>query len=459
MKPLISTFLLVAVLLVTSATVPIWAQNDGEGTKAAQKIKDAIDVKNTNGTAEEELKKKLKELADKIGEEHPDDADEVKKRFQEEAKKIRDRDTKGKDYGIKNNKELVKWLNELLEKLQDKGLVSVPPNLKESGLVAMATGTGRTTGHIANLTLENKTNKPINASIGPFYIPSSGQYQPYIVPYLLDVTVLPNEKKEIPVEGFCTDIHSPPVPQNSGMPDVNTWIDVKPGTGAANRPPDTNKGWKPMDITPATGNARAVILGTDQPLNYTIDQKQYPQEAAPLLFDAFNRIDAAYDDMLQKGRINTPFKSNPEKEKQSVIQQTFWIYAAALTGVAYKAADFAKNTREQFEKSTAKKYDAVSAEQKKDLDKGVASFWETFNAVGVEAKVLYLSEDEEVDYDKIEKADKLPKQIRPGYDRYAAERALGSTHEKALEKAFSSKDAQKRWAEIFKKIYKKEGGK
>lgn len=76
---------------------------------------------------------------------------------------------------------------------------------------------------------------------------------------------------------------------------------------------------------------------------------------------------------------------------------------------------------------------------------------------GAQANLLLLNDDDkEVDYDKITKRDELPKLIIPGYDRYTTERALnGLSHEEAMKKAFSSERAQKRWSEVFKRIYGK----
>ncbi len=76
---------------------------------------------------------------------------------------------------------------------------------------------------------------------------------------------------------------------------------------------------------------------------------------------------------------------------------------------------------------------------------------------GVQANLLLLdADDDEVDYDKITKRDELPKLIIPGYDRYTTEREInGLSHEKAMKKAFSSERAQKRWSEVFKRIYGK----
>jgi hypothetical protein len=88
------------------------------------------------------------------------------------------------------------------------------------------------------------------------------------------------------------------------------------------------------------------------------------------------------------GLINTPFANNKDKERESVIQQTFWMYSAGLSGHAYTKNDFENNTIKQFETTTGKNYGDIAQNQKDQVDKGVDDFWNTFSAVGVEAKIL-----------------------------------------------------------------------
>lgn len=337
-----------------------------------------------------------------------------------------------------------------------------------AGLDLTARGTGRTTGHIATLTVSNLSDKPITAELGPFFIPTFNKYQPYIVPAPAPVNVPPFTTINIPLTGFCADIHRPPVPEGEAMPPIQSW--VKPAPLASTWTPSPDKGWTPLPadfcISPATGQASALncllpaIPGADTPLSHSINPNQHPEEAAPLLMEGISRITAAYDNMRKEGLIATPFSQNMEKERESVIQQTFWIYCAGLTGQEYKVEDFRQNTIKQFESSTGRDFEKAPADVRQNIDQGVDDFWNTFQAVGVEAKVLAMNldadEDEDVDYDKIEKREQLPKLIIPGYDRYTTERAInGKSHEEAMKKAFSSDKARKRWSEVFKRIYGK----
>ena len=47
-------------------------------------------------------------------------------------------------------------------------------------LKVLATGTGQTTGHIANLSITNTTQSTIIINSQTCYIPSDGKYQPYV---------------------------------------------------------------------------------------------------------------------------------------------------------------------------------------------------------------------------------------------------------------------------------------
>lgn len=262
-----------------------------------------------------------------------------------------------------------------------------------TGIKAKVTGTGRTTGHIADLKLTNGTEEEYQTSLGPFYIPSSGQYQPYIVPAQINVTVPPDATINIPMKGYCTDIHKPPVGSGEDLPPVTSWI--IPGVITDQWEPDENDGWIPKIITvpPSEGkgenldNIVTLIPGTAQPLTHTIDQYKYPGATAPVLLKSINLIATAFDSLKNSTNFLTPFSGNPEKERESVIQQTFWIFASGISGDEYNKEQFEAKMTGQFENQTGKSIDMIPKETKEKFDQGVDDFWNTFNLVGAEAKV------------------------------------------------------------------------
>lgn len=288
-----------------------------------------------------------------------------------------------------------------------------------------AKGTGRTTGHIADLTITNKNDFKVEVNFGPYFIPSSGQFQPYIVPAIPNTNVPPNGTVTIPVEGYCTDIHQAPVPSGVSLPGMNEWVRIGnpitetppniviPATRVApplpeNWKPTLIEGWKPLErgkemkleisgvdekIPIRIRNLTPNIIeltepGKDTPLGHTLNPQTDPQVAAPFLFEGYKRIELKVIELQNQGAIQTPFSSQPEKERESIIQQTFWIFTAALEGKPYSIIDFTHKTVEQYENTTHKEFVNLPEEQQDQLAEGIEQFWGTFEAVGVQAKVI-----------------------------------------------------------------------
>jgi hypothetical protein len=279
-----------------------------------------------------------------------------------------------------------------------------------------ATGTGRTTGHIADLTVSNPTDQPVQVHIGNqnAFIPSAGGYQPYIVPYIPVISLQPGETKSIPIIGYCTDIRMPPVPSGVGMPAPGSWFTVPSSTSTPSSPgdvvvptyltlsiPDATElvgSLNSVATTPSSQNADCMdvfippgplIPGTNQPFPSVFGGQSIPEVSAPIMFDALNRITHQYDTLKAQGTITTPFSGNPEKEREAVIQQTFWIYSALIGGEKkYTKEDFTENTVRQFEQNTGMNFDSITTQQQDRVNAGVDDFWNTFEAVGVAAKIL-----------------------------------------------------------------------
>lgn len=222
-----------------------------------------------------------------------------------------------------------------------------------------ATGTGKTTGDIVALTIYNPTDKEVKESFGPYYIPSEGQYQPYLTMKSGPVTVPPGKTIHITLQGFCADITKPPAGEKDIFKPITTWIKA-----------DQN------------------ITAPVPPFKTTINPDTNPEQAAPYLLKALEEISKAYDKLSKEGKITTPFSGNPEKEREAVIQQTFWIYTSEMRQKPYTKEQFSTRTYEQFEQKNSINPSTLPNDQKEKIDKGIDDFWNTFQAVGTEAKVL-----------------------------------------------------------------------
>lgn len=277
-------------------------------------------------------------------------------------------------------------------------------------------GTGQTTGHIANINVQNNSKEPLQIKSQVFYIPSGGTYQPYIGHIPPGITVPANSVTTIPVEGFCTDVTKPAVPSGTAMPPLKEWIPVdhpnwlgnpvpgmgkpvegqpfvvvdvtplKPFTPGSIPGITSNPGFKPIPTTP--GDNIITWPGTDNPVGGTFSPNPKPDAIAPVLIEALDRIAHAYDIERETNNNMTPLASDPEREREAVIQQTFWIYSSILSGKKYEKKDFEGRVYDQFSNTTGISVSSLPKEQKEEIDAGIADFWNTFQAVGVEAKVI-----------------------------------------------------------------------
>ena len=278
-------------------------------------------------------------------------------------------------------------------------------NVQAQSLKITATGTGLTTGHIANLSITNTTGSTVKVNPQTCYIPSDGKYQPYVA--TIPGTSVPPGTSYIQVEGYCANVYVHPVPDGNPMPLVSNWIPVmqpginipKGGTNILTTP--EMPAFKPEYIpglvqspgyTPFPTNASTPIMtiwpNTNTPFAGTIDPASHPKPFAPVLIEAVNRITKAFDGQKQAGNVNTPFSSEPEKEREAIIQQTFWIYTAAITGMQYQKEQFREKVIKQFEDNSDTKADNLSKEDRDKLENGIDVFWNTFMNISIEAKVL-----------------------------------------------------------------------
>ena len=269
---------------------------------------------------------------------------------------------------------------------------------QNSNLKIKVYGTGNTTGHIANMKIVNNTKNPVPFTMDNYYIPSDGKHQGYIIPMNEDPDLMINPgETTIPLNGFCTDIRKPPVGDGDDFLPFTEWIPQKQ-LKPAPKPGDfiDESVFKPKEEVPAPdalnpAEANAIELtypGTKTKFPYKIDIDKHPKDAAPLLFEAINRITEAFDSLILIDEINTPFSNNPKKEKESVIQQSFWIYTSVLTGDPYEKRDFELKMKEQFKNATGNDIERADTVVKNQFNDGINRFWDTFELVGSNAKVI-----------------------------------------------------------------------
>ncbi len=272
-----------------------------------------------------------------------------------------------------------------------------------------ASGTGKTTGHIADLHVRNDDNHPIDVLPQTFFIPSDGKHQPYVARIPDLVTIPPSTSVTIPISGYCADVRTPPVGSGEPMIPVSDWIPVgdmpHPTTTPAGIPvtinninplPDFSPEMIPSITSspvykPKSDNTSTYIPtwpGTVTRVNGVIPTHQKLDVIAPVLVSALKNIEEAAVTIISKDEYKTPFHADSALNYSSCVQQTFWIFTAAISGEDYKQQEFAENVYKQFKSNTNISVERLTKEQKENLDNGINQFWNTFTAIGIEAKVL-----------------------------------------------------------------------
>lgn len=241
-----------------------------------------------------------------------------------------------------------------------------------------ATGTGRTTGHIANLSLSNDSDAPVALPALAFFIPSGGKYQAYVGRIEPGQILPPGTGSTVEVRGFCATVRRPPVPAEAPIPPAETW---QVATGEF------------TDFTFPAGTpfrqpGRALIPGSNDALPGAVSIDREPGTAAPLLLAAVQHIEQAAARLQQSGELQTPFSANPEREREAVIQQTFWMFAAELENDPYTQEEFTRVLEAQYETGTGVALADAPEQDRERIKQGSDDFWAAFELVGVEAKVL-----------------------------------------------------------------------
>ena len=305
------------------------------------------------------------------------------------------------------------------------------------------TGTGETTGIIAHLNFRNLTDEDIFINIPPVFIPSDGRHQSYIVPLPGTVTLpsgtttSPAPDIIFPIEGYCADVNLPPVPLGGTVITPDNWvqprlnnfdqdgfnpkiigediggelIDLYVGEGSGGQPVivspfdgilPTNP--LPLDVQDLILEPRSISTPTDSPdpesdiivdpvfeeveiPRIIIDPTVQPELFADLALDAVLKITDAVDELIAEDVLETPLSGRAD-ERETIIQQTFWIYTSALKGTSYEYDDFREILIDQFNEVTGMNPDEAPESIQEEFESGAGSMWDAFVFVGEQAKVV-----------------------------------------------------------------------
>jgi hypothetical protein len=239
---------------------------------------------------------------------------------------------------------LRKAMEDLLKKLAKYGLVANVPFspgegmglaalVRDGKVAASATPTGETIGHVADVVLSNKTDQILDVVIpATVLVSASGKTQDFGIPSPTRVALKPGETAKVPMEGICTQAHRPP--------------------GGAEM-------------------AGGLMIADPEDAGFA--------KYRPELICTQAVVETA-EGLEESGQIHTPFHNDPQKELQTVEQQTIW--------AANPSHDGKNTTKEDMAKKVYEQTGATTDEQKKALQPGIDSIWSAVQLTGAKAKVF-----------------------------------------------------------------------
>lgn len=245
----------------------------------------------------------------------------------------------------------------------------------EQEVMMRAVGTGRTTGHIADLFIMNTSDREIEMEIGPMFIPGKDNTQGYLIEGGYTVKAPPMHDLSFPLFGYCTHIDRPPAQSGTSLPPVSEWISWMEGAPI----PALGTTLPSSFLRRAAGESFLTWPGTAVPFEYTLNFNDNPRDGVRLLVHFIASITQTTDLLIKEGSMQL---SDPERE--AIIQQTFWMFTSQLEGKNYNLSQFQQLYFNLWRESKNVAEEVVPSE----INSDVTEMWASISLVGEQAKVL-----------------------------------------------------------------------
>ena len=287
------------------------------------------------------------------------------------------------------------------------------PTHPEVAQTVKVTGTGRTTGHIADLSITNPLDHAVTVQIGTgdYYIMiNDGQSQvaPQIPPFVLQ----PGETRVIQIDdGLCADISEMVLENGSEYPGPTEWVSLPDPSGTIPGDGDPNYVYIPtassMPLTevvslltslapgtPASGTPcidgslydQPLIPGTTTPIPAEFHPDEYPGVGVTLVLNHYSNVVESYQVLKDEGNINTVMSGNPDQEKITVSQWALQRYDRSLEGKHIEEDHFISVSLDEIEQNTGKEFSEFTSPQQDQLTEGLDGVWDAFSGVGAHTK-------------------------------------------------------------------------
>jgi len=223
-----------------------------------------------------------------------------------------------------NNKLLSTIL--LILAVLSNNLLLLANNFNEDDWQFVSTATGKTTGHIGDLVITNKTDKPNTIWLKSYIIPPENGRQGYVAlkKEVEEIEVQPGKAYTYQLNGYCINIDLPPVTKNQSFPDFFKWLSLKDfDSTIAER-------WYQSKEKPETFDFETQLI-----------------QAGPIILEAVQNLDDQYFTWKSPLQIPDLYPANAKAVKEAMVQQAVWQFTSALQGKTYSFNNFEQSILKQ----------------------------------------------------------------------------------------------------------------
>ncbi|MEL6274745.1 MAG: hypothetical protein AAFU03_06575, partial [Bacteroidota bacterium] len=259
-------------------------------------------------------------------------------------------------------------------------------------------GTGRTTGHIIDLTVSNRTDQRQTVEPATYFVPSEGQFQSYVARLVDTLQLAPGQTLTVPLLGYCADVTRPALPNGKYTTPFKDWVMVRPNEiGLVDRnffvPDNVVDPWK-IGFVPRTvrfnwnnipANApHPTWPGTTSSTNATISEDVPAVEFGAIVVAILEEIERSTYLHQTLRMIETPYSRVLPIENALLNQYAFWRTMAVWRGDNYAGKYF----RTAVENQTGLTFPEINGKEEFRLNGEAVDLWLATENIMVNAGVV-----------------------------------------------------------------------
>ena len=255
--------------------------------------------------------------------------------------------------------------------------------------------TGRSSGHIGDMSIYNPTNQTATLIVGPYVIPSEKDLQGYILPEECIYSLKPQKTFNYKIQGYCMNAERPAIALNGTFPPLSSWLSEEDFEMRWLRELAQNRKTSFLNKNKNYNGIALKLPFSDKFFPYAINVDEHLPEAAPVLLATLKNIIKVYDDLEERKKFKSPLDAYPTKEREAVIQHVFWKYATSMQSINYNVDVFENMLKAQ---EVTKDWYNSNKSKRASFNKDINAWWSLFNEVG-EAANCWTFEGKDKEYD------------------------------------------------------------